>query len=120
MPAAKRVLIVDDEPQILDLFSTALRQYNHQVDVAENGRSGFRKATTRDYDLIIFDLHLPEWNGYDAIKGIQLIKPDSRFLVVSGFVMENIAEELLAMPEVTAVLSKPVDLRELVALVEAV
>lgn len=67
---SRRVLIVEDEESIREIFSQTLRRRRHIVDVAENGRIGFRKATTFDFDVILFDLHMPEWNGVDSIKGI--------------------------------------------------
>jgi len=118
MGAVKKVLIVDDEQPILDLFTALLEKRGHKVDVAQNGRLGFRKATTNVYDLIIFDLHMPEWNGIDAIKGILMVKPKSKFLVVSGYAENAIADELRTIPEVKGILGKPADLKEILSYVE--
>lgn len=115
----KRVLIVEDEPDIRDIFSTALARNNHSVEIAENGRLGFRKATTFDYDIILFDLHMPEWNGADSIKGILMVKPLSKFLVISAYADRKIADDLRKIPEVLSVLLKPADINEIVAYVEA-
>ena len=119
MSTVKKVLLIDDEEPILNLFSRALEKRGHQYDTAENGRLGFRKATSEDYDLIICDLHMPEWNGIDSIKGILLIKPNSKFLVVSGYASNVVADEVRNLDNVIAVLEKPVELKELVAYVES-
>lgn len=118
MGVVKKVLVVDDEQPILELFSKLLEKRGHKVDVAENGRLGFRKATTITYDIIIFDLHMPEWNGVDAIKGILLVKPKSKFLVVSGYAKKAIADELLSIKEVIGILEKPAKLEEVLAYIE--
>lgn len=115
----KKVLIVEDEESIRKIFSHTLRRRRHIVDVAENGRIGFRKATTFDYDVILFDLHMPEWNGVDSIKGILLVKPKSRFLVVSAYADRKIADDLRKIPEVMAVLLKPADIDDIVSYVES-
>jgi YesN/AraC family two-component response regulator len=115
----QRVLIVDDEKSIQELFGKALIKHGHNAEVAENGRLGFRMATTFDYDTIIFDLHMPEWNGVDAIKGILLIKPKCRFIVVSAYADRKIADSLRAIPEVLALLSKPADIFEILSYVES-
>lgn len=116
----KRVLIVEDEKDVRDIFSTALSRNHHTVDVAENGRLGFRKASTFHYDVILFDLHMPEWNGIDAIKGILMVKPKSKFIVVSAYADRKIADDLRMMPGVLAVLLKPVDFHEILSYVESV
>jgi len=110
---SKKVLLIDDEQPILELFSMALEKRGHQYDTAENGRIGFRKATSEEYDLIICDLHMPEWNGVDSIKGISMVKPNSKFLVVSGYAENVVADEVRNLDNVIAVLMKPVALLEL-------
>ena len=115
----KRVLIVDDEEEIQELFRDALIKQEHHVELAENGRLGFRKATTFDYDIIIFDLHMPEWDGVDAIKGILLVKPKSKFLVVSAYANNRIADDLRHIPEVLGILAKPADLFEILSYIES-
>ncbi len=115
---SKRVLIVEDEQDIREIFSEALSRNNHNVDIAENGRIGFRKATTFDYDVILFDLHMPEWNGVDSIKGILMVKPNSKFLVISAYADRIIADDLRRIPEVIAVLLKPADVHEILAYVD--
>jgi len=118
MSKTKKVLLIDDEQPILALFSRALEQRGHTSDTAENGRIGFRKAINEDWDLIICDLHMPEWNGVESIKGILLIKPHSKFLVVSGYAANVVADEVRGLDNVLAVLGKPVDLAELFRYVE--
>ncbi|MCK5068894.1 MAG: response regulator [Desulfocapsa sp.] len=118
MSTVKKVLLIDDEEPILELFSKALEVRGHQYDTAENGRIGFRKAIDEDWDLIICDLHMPEWNGVESIKGILMIKPDSKFMVVSGYADYLIADEVRDIDNVIAVLGKPVELADIIKYVE--
>lgn len=118
MSKKKRILLIDDEQPILDLFSAALGKRGHEFDTALNGRLGFRKATSEDFDLIICDLHMPEWNGIDSIKGISMVKPESRFLVVSGYAGNVVADEIRNLENVIAVLQKPVALPDFLHIVE--
>lgn len=117
---SKRVLIVEDEEDIRDIFTTALTRNNHIVEVAENGRLGFRKATTFNYDIILFDLHMPEWNGVDSIKGILMVKPKTKFIVISAYADRKIADDLRNTPGVLAVLLKPADVHTILSNVESV
>ncbi|PIE58492.1 MAG: hypothetical protein CSA33_03465 [Desulfobulbus propionicus] len=113
MSTRKKLLVVDDEQPVLELFREVLQKHGHQVDVAENGRNGFRKAVTHAYDCVICDLYMPEWNGVDSIKAILLVKPESTFIVVSGYFQKVVADELRGMKEVLAVLGKPINFSEL-------
>ena len=108
----KRILVVEDEKPLQELYSEAFSRSGHFVEVADNGRHGFRKATTFDYDIIICDLHMPEWNGLDAIKGILLVKPQCRFIVVSAYADRKIADDLDDIQEVLRVFAKPVDIHD--------
>ncbi len=115
----RKVLIVEDEKKIWEIFVTALTKHSHKVDIAENGRIGFQKATTFDYDIILFDLHMPEWNGVDAIKRILMVKPTCKFLVVTAYADSQMANELRDIPQVLAILSKPADIYEILSYVES-
>ena len=116
----KRILLIEDEDNIRALYTALFEEKGYEVDEAADGQEGFRKATTEDYDIIISDLKMPNWNGVDGIKSIALIKPDSKFVVVTGYVESDMADELKAHPAVKAMLAKPVDLKHLLTTVASV
>ena len=67
----KNILAIDDEQSILDILMNALQQEGHQVDVASNGRTGLSKVKASDYDLIITDIKMPDFDGrrfYEEVK----------------------------------------------------
>jgi two-component system KDP operon response regulator KdpE len=66
-----RVLIVDDEPQILRALRTNLRARDYDVDVAQTGEDGLELAARHRPDLVILDLGLPGIDGVEVIKGIR-------------------------------------------------
>lgn len=107
---SKHILIVEDEVLLQELYTETFHRYGYTVDVAENGRIGFRKGVTIDYDIIICDLHMPEWNGVDAIKSILMVKPQCRFIVVSAYANRKIADDLRRVEKVLKLFAKPVDL----------
>lgn len=118
MNGKKRILLIDDEQPILDLFSAALRRRGCEYDTALNGRIGFRKATSDDVDVIVCDLHMPEWSGLDSIKDISTLKPRSRFLVVSGYAGNVVTDEIRNLENVIAVLQKTVSMPDFLNYVE--
>jgi DNA-binding NtrC family response regulator len=116
----KRILVVEDEEPLQEMYREVFTNAGHSVDVAENGRIGFRKGATFDFDVVICDLQMPDWHGIDAIKSILLVKPSCRFIVVSGYADRKIADELRVMPEVLAIFAKPVAMDKLLAAIAAV
>ena len=72
----KRILLVDDEPNILILLGTRLRTEGYEVITAKDGQAGLDSAKKEKPDLIILDLMLPKMDGY---KVCGLLKKDSRY-----------------------------------------
>lgn len=63
-----KILVVDDEPDVLDLVSYNLTQAGFQVETAVDGADGLRKARSVAPDLILLDLMLPEMDGLEVCK----------------------------------------------------
>jgi two-component system, OmpR family, KDP operon response regulator KdpE len=66
-----RVLVVDDEPQILRALRINLRARQYDVNTAENGTQALTLAAAHPPDLVILDLGLPDMDGVDVIGGLR-------------------------------------------------
>ena len=66
-----RVLVVDDEPQILRALRINLRVRDYQVDVAATGNEALQMAARHPPDLVILDLGLPDLDGVEVIEGLR-------------------------------------------------
>ncbi|MFG3701934.1 response regulator [Micromonospora sp. NPDC047620] len=66
-----RILVVDDEPQILRALRINLRARGYDVDVAATGTAALRAAASHPPDLVVLDLGLPDLDGVDVIRGIR-------------------------------------------------
>jgi len=66
-----RVLVVDDEPQILRALRTALRAHGHEVFVAANGEDALAEAAQAQPELVILDLALPDMEGTDVLRELR-------------------------------------------------
>ena len=62
-----RILIVEDEPSLLEALKKTLRDEGYAVDVAEDGEEGLYKARTWDYDAIVLDVMLPKKDGWEVL-----------------------------------------------------
>ena len=63
-----RVLVVDDEENITDLLATALRYEGFNVGVAHSGREALRTVGSFRPHLIVLDVMLPDWDGFEVTK----------------------------------------------------
>jgi two-component system KDP operon response regulator KdpE len=66
-----RVLVVDDEPQILRALSITLKARSYDVVVATNGRQALSVAAQSSPDIVVLDLGLPDLDGIDVIRGLR-------------------------------------------------
>jgi two-component system KDP operon response regulator KdpE len=66
-----RVLVVDDEPQILRALRINLRARRYDVEVASDGAGALRLAASHHPDLVVLDLGLPDMDGVEVIRGLR-------------------------------------------------
>ena len=66
-----RVLIIEDDPGVLDVVTSALVTEGFDVDPAEEGEAGLAAARERDYDLVVLDLMLPDVPGVDVCRALR-------------------------------------------------
>ncbi|MFE2164521.1 response regulator [Streptomyces sp. NPDC059447] len=66
-----RVLVVEDEPQIVRALVINLKARRYEVDAAEDGASALELAAARHPDVVLLDLGLPDMDGIEVIKGLR-------------------------------------------------
>ena len=66
-----RVLVVEDEPELLRALALALREDGYAVDEAPDGEEGLYKATSWDYDAVVLDLMLPKIDGWRVLERLR-------------------------------------------------
>ena len=69
-----RILIVEDEPDLLRSIAQAMREEGYAVDTAPDGEDGFYKAENYDYDAIILDVMLPKMDGWELLARLRKTK----------------------------------------------
>lgn len=69
-----RILIVEDEPDLLASLAQALREEGYAVDTAANGPDGWFNAEGTDYDVIVLDVMLPGLDGWEILRRLRKIK----------------------------------------------
>jgi len=84
----KKILIIDDEQPILDMYSSALGDYT--VMTAPDGEEGLNVARTEKPDLIYLDIIMPKINGLDVLKKL---KEDDKTSEIPVVLLTNLPEE---------------------------
>ena len=112
----KSILIIDDDKFILNVFSRILRKQGYEVDTVETGKEALEKLGSKDYDLALVDVKLPDVDGTDLISKISKINHDIIKIVITGF--PSLEDATKVMDEgAIAYLVKPVKSEELVNLI---
>jgi two-component system chemotaxis response regulator CheY len=103
-----KVLIVDDEPRVRDIFREFCEISGAvEVDQAVNGSEAVEKVTTEDYDLVTMDLIMPEMSGVEAVTKIKEIRPHLPVIVITGNATERLVKQA-GLEGASSLLYKPV------------
>ena len=119
-----RILIVDDDPDIVESVGMILKKKNHEVIEAYGGKEGLEKAKKEKPDAIILDVMMPDKDGYEVCKELKA-DPDCSNIpillltaVVSQISKTTYTHRMGMETEADDYVDKPVEPGELVRLVE--
>lgn len=113
-----RILVVDDEPDLVRFVRRALEAEGHLVLTATDGADGLRLALTEDPDLMVLDLLMPGVDGHAVLSGALGQRPGLRVLVLSAAADVEARVDCLERGAVDF-LAKPFAIRELLARVRS-
>jgi len=106
-PAA-RILVIDDEPVVVDMLVTCLREEGYRVVGAETSDEGLKLAILSRPELVLLDIALPGMNGIELLKRIRSTNPTTRVIMVTGNTDPVLAREALELGAL-AYVDKPFD-----------
>ena len=113
-----RILLIEDEPDIINFLKPSLEAECFVVDVATNGISGVRLARVNDYDIVILDNMLPEKNGTEVCTEIRGAGKSIPIIMLSVLATAQTKVELLNAGADDYV-TKPFSFEELLARIHA-
>ena len=122
MPAAKKILIAEDEPNIVLSLEFLLKGAGYEVAVARDGSEALKLTGTLRPDLIVLDVMLPSVNGFEVCRQVRGNREtqDTRILILTARGRESEVEKGMAAGA-NAYLTKPFATKELMkAIVELV
>jgi PAS domain S-box-containing protein len=115
---AEKIMIVDDEPEMLNLLELLLKDLGYTVIAATNGREAV-ELVDDDVHLIILDMIMPEMDGVTALRGIREKTPDVKVLISSGYTSPD-KVPILERIGIEGFVQKPFELRRIAAIVRDV
>jgi DNA-binding response OmpR family regulator len=113
-----RILVIEDEPGIVDFLERGLRSHGFEVISALDGVTGTDKALSENVDLVVLDMMLPERNGLDVLATLHETKPALPVVILTA--LAEVEQRVIGL-DAGAVdyLTKPFSLSELAARIRA-
>ncbi len=118
MTERPRVLIVDDEPNIVLSLQFLLSREGYDIDIARDGESALELAARKPPDLVVLDLMLPGLDGYEVCRRLRASAATAATKIVVVTARAREAERVRGLEEgADAYVTKPFSTRELIATV---
>jgi two-component system OmpR family response regulator len=112
-----RVLVIEDEPELLHVLAQAMREDGYAVDEAADGEDGQFKATSWEYDAVVLDLMLPRLDGWQVLAALRRERKTPVLILTARDAVTDRVRGLDAGAD--DYLVKPFDLSELLARLRA-
>lgn len=86
----KHILLVEDDPLLIDIYSTKLKEAEFTVEVAEDGEEAVRKIEKGAPDLVLLDIVLPNFDGWQFLE---MIRKDGKLKDLKVVVLSNLSQK---------------------------
>lgn len=67
----KKILLIEDDPFLIDIYNTKLKEEGFTVDIATDGQKGLRKIKEEKFDLVLLDIVLPQIDGWEILRKVK-------------------------------------------------
>ena len=114
----ERILVVDDEIDVLQICARALEHAGYDVIAASSAESARAHLAEQSFDLVILDIHMPEEDGMSLLKYVHTMSPDLPTMLITGYPAVGTVIDSVRL-NVREYLCKPFSLRKLLECVES-
>ncbi len=112
-----KILVVDDEAHICDIFYQILTKGGYKVSTAGNGKKALEITKKKKPDLVLLDLKLPDLDGIKVLRQIKEIKKDIMVIVITAYGTVKTAREAMKLGAYDYI-SKPFNLTKVENLIK--
>jgi CheY-like chemotaxis protein len=117
-PSKKRLLVIDDDDGIREVFRFTMEKEGFIVEEAADGNTGLQQVPEFEPDLIVVDLMMPNGNGFEVIRNLQVLGfAKIPVVVMTGYTDASSEESVKQERNVIALLKKPVNYTELLGII---
>ncbi|MCD6163774.1 MAG: response regulator [candidate division Zixibacteria bacterium] len=117
--SSRKVLIVDDNPNMSILLSDILEIFEYKGNLAEDGQDALDKLKQGDYAMVFTDLRMPKMDGIDLLKAIKSNHPNLPVVIITGYSVGE-TQNLLVSQKADGFLNKPFKVNEIKDLLEKI
>ena len=117
MVAAKRVLVIDDDPTVRQSCERVLHEHGYEVETASSGTEGLERTDRGYFDCALIDLKMPDMDGMEIVRVARARRSNMALLIVTGYGAVDSAAEAMRLG-VADYLNKPFAPADIVAAVE--
>jgi len=117
-----KILGIDDNFAINELLDTVLNSSGHEFSYANNGKEGLKLIKENSYDLVLLDLSMPEFTGFDVVDSLNndgIINKQKIVLFTASSITDSEIEELLKKGAHSCI-RKPIDIDVLLEKIDAI
>jgi len=86
----KSILLIEDDPFLIDIYTTKLKEAGFKIEVATDGEEGLRKLTEKKFDLLVLDIVLPQIDGWEILKKV---KADQKLKETPVLILSNLGQK---------------------------
>ena len=79
-----KILLIDDDPLVLESLKLQLEANDHQVTLAEHGGKGIKAFEADGFDAVVTDIHMPEVEGIATVRELRRIAPNAVIIAMTG------------------------------------
>lgn len=115
-----RVLIAEDDDSIRNFLIRALERAGHSVEAVGNGLDALPHVASREFDLLLSDIVMPEMDGLTLANRTARLSPQTRVVFITGFAAVALANGEAEAAGAERVLAKPFHLKDVVSAVNEI
>ena len=117
---SKRILLVDDEPDVTTTFKMGLEGTGYKVDAFNDPTEALANFRMGVYDLLLLDIKMPKMNGFQLYEELEKLDRNAKVCFITAFeVYYRSLRELFPQIEIDCFIKKPIETEELVKRIQA-
>ena len=115
MTDKKRILVVDDQREILDVTSLVLQSAGYSTETASSGDEALDRVTSEPFDLVLLDINMPGMDGWETLRLLRADDQLEQLVVIMFSVKGEVSDKVHSLQEgASGFISKPYEVDQLV------